>query len=168
MILSKLGLAVFAMGIALMFAGCSSDGNGGDGSGEISVFTATIDGTDWEATGLVLASRGTTTGLVVIGGQGACGLEVCGVAFTMLNPSEGTLTLSSGTGDTASAQLTLETSGRNYSTVREGSHGTITIQSLSDDRIRADFAFTAYNPALNDSAVVTEGFLDLPLTTIAG
>ena len=155
-------LAVATIGAC---AGGDSGGPNGGGSG----FTAKVDGVAWEPEPISIAARaipGVPGGLLVTGAQsiggGSFALTIS--LYNISGPGTYPLGVSSevfgGIGQVG--QL-----GNSWITENTGNEGSVTITTLTANRIAGTFAYTA-DPGRNNNVggtrVVTDGRFNLPLT----
>jgi hypothetical protein len=154
-----------AAGMLLVVApGCSSDDDTVTGpQNTLSHFSATIDGSEYEATWNAYAVWITDPmPTLTINGLGPAGTDTCLVSLSLDTKDVGTYTLMPGNMDkTASAEF--RPGNRYFATFRSGSHGTVHLTSNSGGRVTGTFEFVACAPAA-DSIVVSDGSFNVPLT----
>lgn len=158
----------FLLGLAAL-PGCGgSDGPTKPGGGGGSGFSATINGQAWEAASLGVAATGVSAvpgGLIVTGAQTSGG-ETIALSLTLFNV-KGTGTYPLGvTTDVYGGFATVGIGNNAWVTPYTGQAGRITITTLTDTRLVADFQFTGtpgQHNTVQGNKVVTSGHVDLPL-----
>jgi len=160
--LSVVGAA--AAGMLLVVAlGCSSDDDTVTGpQNTVSHFSATIDGSEYEATWNAYAVWITDPmPALTINGLGPAGTDTCLVSISLDTKDVGTYTLLPGNTDKTAA-VEFRTGNSYFATFRSGSHGTVHLTSNSGGRVTGSFEFVACAPPA-DSIVVSDGSFDVPL-----
>lgn len=152
-----------------LVAGCGDGAGPGGGDGD-GFMRATIDGQAWESDALPLENgvQYTTPGAYAIfGSKVQGGNDALSVVLSLFNiRGPGTYPLGMG-GGTVGGLGTIGSQGGSWSTLLSGSAGTVTITTLTSDRIAGTFAFTAHanmDPA-GAARTVTGGEFDVSITT---
>jgi hypothetical protein len=146
-----------ALALAATLVGCGSDSSTGPGddlptNGSMS---ARIDGTQWTANVGIHAVR--ATGAIGFAGSDGQTLVSLGVAGGVGVHAIGGVTGANGTVTTSDSQ-------RSWSAVSNKGSGTITITTLTEERVAGTFSFTAPPVETTDASgtrVVTEGVFDI-------
>jgi hypothetical protein len=166
-------LAVFAALVAIGCGGGGDDdgdgnptgpgpGGGGGGGATNGTYSVSVNGTAWSATGSVTVSR-QNNNFIGIAGTGFAGGTTYAIVVSIANatgPGNHSLSVFSG-GDGSS--VTIGTSaGLGYSTGLQGGSGTLTITSLTSNRIVGTFSGTAIAAGHSGAnLVLTSGTFDL-------
>lgn len=141
-------------------AGCGDDGPAGPDNFGLGTLSADIDGVTWTA---VSATAASSTNDIV--GVGAADLSGTSIAFAFSN-QPGSYTI--GPTNVYNAQYN-ETQGSTVSawlaSGLQGGSGTITVTSITADRVQGTFEFVAVpvNQPGAPNVVVTNGVFDVPL-----
>lgn len=165
-------IRLFTIGILLGLAalpGCGgSDGPTKPGGGGGSGFTATVNGQAWVAEPIGVAATGVAAvpgGLIVTGAQTSGG-ETIALSLTLFNV-KGTGTYPLGvTSDVYGGFATVGIGNNAWVTPYTGQAGRITITTLTNTRLVADFQYTGtpgQHNTVQGNKVVTSGHIDLPL-----
>ena len=129
-----------------LVAGCGDGAGPGGGDGD-GFMRATIDGQAWESDALPLENgvQYTTPGAyAIVGSKVQGGNDALSVVLSLFNiRGPGTYPLGMG-GGTVGGLGTIGSQGGSWSTLLSGSAGTVTITTLTSDRIAGTFAFTAH------------------------
>lgn len=159
-------IAVFATLAAFACGGGSDDDNGNPigppgGGATNGSFSAQVNGTTWTATGTVTVSR-QTNNFIGIGGSGFAGSAAYSFIVGIANaagPGTHSFNLTAG-GDGSSLIIGSTTTG--YGTAFTGGNGTVTITTLTSNRIVGTFSGTVV-PSSGSGAnlIVTNGQFDL-------
>ncbi len=148
-----------AIGLSLL-AACGGDGGSGPDGGDAD-FSATIEGAEWTAASQSATAAAGPGGTFTIAG-GSAESSPRAIIMTLYNIG-GPGTYPFGVGPTVAGGIGSVTTGSSsYTTPLSGAAGTVTISSLTSNRIAGTFEFTAgADPVFRH---VTDGRFDLPFT----
>ena len=155
------------LGLALLTLGACGGESGPNGGGS-GFMRAEIDGEEWESDDIALENgiQYTTPGAYAIQGtkvvSGSDALSVVLSLFNIRGP--GTYRLGMGGGTVGGIGFVANASG-NWGTILSGNEGTVTITTLTDDRIAGTFEFTGHASLNSNGAVreVTNGEFDVAI-----
>ena len=156
---ARAGALAPAIGLALL-AACGGDGNSGPDGGDAD-FTATIDGVQWTGSSQSTTAVGAQNGsFAIVGGSATSSGQY--VTLTLYNIA-GPGTYAMGVGPTVPGGIgTVGSTSGSYVTPLSGSAGSVTISSLTSNRIAGTFEFVAGADPV--TRAVTDGSFDLPFT----
>lgn len=153
--------------IAALGCGGDDDENGNPtgppgGGATNGSLAAQINGTAWSATGTITVSR-QQPNYIGLAGSGSAGNTIYGFAVGMSNATgPGTHNLNVFTGGDGSSLVIANATGAGWTTALQGGSGTLTITSLTANRIVGSFSGTLI-PAGHSAAnlVITNGAFDV-------
>jgi hypothetical protein len=158
-------IAIVATLVALGCGGGDDDGGttgpGGNNGGNATngTFRVAINGTTWSATGTITVNR--QNNFVGLAGSGFAGNTAYSIVLGIGNatgPGAHNLNVYAG-GDGSSVTIGSATIG--YSTAFQGGSGTVTITSLTSNRIVGTFSGTAIANGGGSNLVLTNGTFDV-------
>ena len=161
-------LKTLALIATLAASGCGGgdddDGNptGPPGGASNGSLTAQVNGTGWSATGAITVSR-QQPNYIGLAGSGSAGNTIYGFAVGISNATgPGTHNLNVFSGGDGSSLVIANSSGAGWTTSLQGGSGTLTITSLTANRIVGTFSGTLV-PAGHTAAnlVITSGTFDV-------
>jgi hypothetical protein len=137
-------------------------GPGGGGGATNGSFTVTINGTTWRATGNVSVTRGQNN-FIGIAGTGLAGSTTYAIVVGIANATgPGTHTLNVFSGGDGSSVTIGSGAAVGYSTGLQGGSGTLTVTSVTSNRIVGTFSGTAIPAGSGGpNLVLTSGTFDL-------
>lgn len=128
-------------------------------------FTATVNGQAWASAANLATVTAAASGTYIISGGVVQGTSSRAVTLTLMNiPGPGTYPLGTGAGVSGGGGIYAESSG-GWGTSLTGEAGTITLTTLTAQRIAGTFSFTAdaVSGGATGTRAVTNGSFDLPI-----
>lgn len=144
----------------MVIGGCGGDSTEPDLTLPGGSMSARIDGSPWQATALVHASR--VQNSLTVGGGGTMGGQAVAIAISAMVP-DGPGTYTFGPGVNGNAIVGVDQTASWMASATMGS-GSVTITTLDGNRVAGTFAFTAVAVAGGDATgtrTVTEGQFDI-------
>jgi uncharacterized protein DUF6252 len=152
----RIASLLFATAVVSL-SGCGSSDSTGISGGTGGVFSASVGGVAWTASGPL--ANITATGVNITGQDAAKTITVT-VTFIASAPGTYSLTFSQSTGGVATVA---KSNGQAYSTVATGGTGSVTVTTLTAHHAVGTFSFDAIGSGPADILHVTNGKFDITI-----
>jgi hypothetical protein len=151
---------LISLALATALAGCSEnpDATGPDGASDLYI-TATVDGSAWSATPSTIVSGATGTthpGSLTFQGSSMAAGNTRTLSFVLTRiPGIGTYPLGVNIGTTTGGIVTMSLQAQAWTTPLSGRAGTVTVEAITDSRVRGTFSFQSEAVGNSTPAMVT-------------